>query len=262
MILLIDFDSIIYKSVYKVVSINEMRNALLTMSKADAKRWLMQEVYDQAINRCENEILKIQQHIESIFFDEITGVELFITTCKKSFRKELSNEYKAKRKKNNYVWMVREHYMFNDAFHSDTLEADDLIAIRAKELGKDNCIIVSIDKDLRQIGGWLWSYQKVAETDMNGEIVLNEYEQKQYVYKYNEVEFITDEEANNHFWLQMLMGDSGDGISGLKKVGTVTANKILKDCSKPFIKVAREYIKREQKNDFWINYKLLKLGYA
>jgi len=59
------------------------------------------------------------------------------------------------------------------------LEADDLIAIRVEELGRENCIIASIDKDLRTIGGFLWNYQKVAETDLNNEIVLNEYATKQ-----------------------------------------------------------------------------------
>jgi len=68
MVILIDFDSIIYKSVYRVVGIREMRNALLTMSKADAKQWFLSEVYEQSINRCENEILKMQNHVQNIFF--------------------------------------------------------------------------------------------------------------------------------------------------------------------------------------------------
>jgi 5'-3' exonuclease len=280
MVMLLDFDSIIYKSVYKVVSIKEMREALSLYGKAEAKEWLLREVYDYGINRCENEILSIQNHLQSIFLNEITGVELFITTCSKSFRKELSKEYKSKRKKNNYVWTIREHYKFNDAKFSDTLEADDLIAIRSKELGKDNCIVVSIDKDLRQIGGYYWSYYKMAEKDNYGNFCLTEEGYKNMVYKHNSVDYISEEEASLFFWKQMLMGDSGDGISGIKaisviekfkilqqtgyniacKVGEVTAKKILKDSNNHFITVAREYIKRNQKDDFWINYKLLKLG--
>ena len=260
MILLIDFDSIIYKSVYKVVSISQMREAIENYGKESAKQWLMQEVYNEAINRCENELLKMQNYIQTIFLGEITGVELFITTCNKSFRKEISKEYKAKRKKNNYVWTIREHYRFNGAFFSDTLEADDLIADRVNELGRDNCIVVSIDKDLKTIGGWYWSYFKVPEKDMQGNFCLNEYGNKNYIFKYDSVEWITEKEANLFFWKQMLMGDSGDGIAGLKRVGLKTAEKILKDSVIPFITTAREYIKRNQKEDFWVNYKLLKLG--
>lgn len=258
--LLIDFDSIIYKSVYRVVSLSQMRDAIALFGKEDAKLWLQEEVLNEGVNRCENELLKMQNHIESIFFGEITGVELYITKNINCFRKKLSTDYKKKRKKNNYVWSVREYYSFNNAIFSDTLEADDLIANRVKELSKDNCIVVSLDKDLRTIGGWLWSYQKIAEIDMQGDLCLNEYGQKNMVYKYDFVDYITDEDASLFFWQQMLMGDAGDGIAGLKRVGFKTAEKILKNSTNHFIRVAREYIKREQKKDFWINYKLLKLG--
>jgi hypothetical protein len=280
MILLIDFDSIIYKSVYKVVSIKQMREAILNYGKQSAKDWLKQEVYNEGINRCENELLKMQNYVQGIFFGEITGVELYITRNKNCFRKKLSSDYKAKRKKNNYVWLIREHYSFNDAFFSDTLEADDLIANRVNELGKDKCIIVSLDKDLKTIGGWLWSYQKIAEKDMKGDLCLTEFGYKNMIFKYDSVDYISDEDASLFFWQQMLMGDSGDGISGIKpitaiekknilketgfnlfcKVGEVSAKKILKDSNNHFITVAREYLKRKQKNEFWINYKLLKLG--
>lgn len=260
MILLIDFDSVIYKSVYKIVSISQMREAIINYGKAGAKEWIKQEVYNESINRCENELLKMQNYVQGIFFGEITGVELYITRNKNCFRKKLSSDYKAKRKKNNYVWLIREHYSFNDAIFSDTLEADDLIADRVNELGKDKCIIVSLDKDLRTIGGWLWSYQKIAEKDMNGNLCLNEFGYKNMIFKYDSVDYISDEEASLFFWQQMLMGDSGDGIGGLKKVGIKTAEKILKDSNNHFIKVAREYIQRNQKNDFWINHRLLKLG--
>lgn len=257
---LIDFDSIIYNCVYRIVSFSQIREAIENYGKEDARQWLMQEVYNEGVNRCENELLKMQNYLSTIFFSEITSFELYITTCNKSFRKELSKDYKAKRVKNNYVWMIRDHYKFNDAFFSDTLEADDLIANRVNELGRDNCIVVSIDKDMRTIGGWLWSYYKINEVDTYGNLMLNEYGNKSRIYKYDSVEWITQDEANLFFWKQVLMGDSGDGVRGLKRVGVKTAEKILKDSVNHFITVAREYIKRGQKDDFWLNYKLLKLG--
>ena len=256
---LIDFDSIIYTSVYKCVSFAQIKDALKRYTKDEAREWLKAEVYFKGVNRCENELLKMQSYLQSIFLDDITKWELYITTCTKSFRKELSQEYKAKRKKNNYVWMIREHYKFNNAFFSDTHEADDLIAKRSKELGKDNCIVVSLDKDLKQIGGWLWSYQKETELDFNGKPILNEYGSKNRVFKYKSIEWISQNEADLFFWKQMLMGDSGDGIKGLHRVGTKTADKILKDAKNLFITVAREYISRGQKDDFYTTYKLLKL---
>lgn len=259
MVALIDFDSIIYNSVYKVVSFSEIRNYLTIFSKEEARMCLNKDVYERSIERCENQIENIQNYLSQIFLDEITSTELFITTCSKSFRKELSKDYKLKRKKNKYVWMIREHYKFNDAFFSETLEADDLISIRANELGKDNCIVVSIDKDLKQIGGWYWSYYRSKIKDENNEFVLDENENIQTEYKQKEVLWIDEKQADLFLYTQMLTGDPGDGIKGLTRVGIKTAEKILADSDNLWIKTAREYIKRNQKEDFYINYQLLKL---
>lgn len=281
MVGLIDFDSIIYLSVYRVVSLRQIREAFERLEDKElVRQWLMQEVYNEAINRCENELLKMQKYLSAIFFEDITEVELYITTCSKSFRKEISQEYKAKRKRNNYVWLVREHYKFNGAIFSDTHEADDLIARRSLELGKENCIVISIDKDLRQIGGWLWNYQKTYEIDGNGNKIINEHGFASRIFKHEAVEWISEEEASFFFWCQVLGGDSGDGIRGLKsidktekleikkewqknvycRVGIKTAEKILKDSKSYFITCAREYILRGQKEEFYKNYKLLKLS--
>jgi 5'-3' exonuclease len=260
MVLLIDFDSIIYTSVYKVVGIRAMREAIDKHGKQAAKQWLLEEVYNEGINRCENELLKIQNCIDDQILDDITGVELFITTDKNSFRKKLSPSYKIKRKRNKYVWVIRDHYQMNNAKCSDTLEADDLIATRARELGKDNCIVVSIDKDLKQIGGFYWSYFKVKSKDSNGDLILNEFGSYEREYKQKLIQYISDEERDSFFWSQMLTGDSGDGIKGLHRVGIKTAEKILAKTSVNWFAVAREYIKRNQKEDFKLAYKLLKLG--
>lgn len=260
MIALIDFDSLLYKAVYKVASISEMREAITKFGKESAKQWLKEEVYNEGINRVENQLLQIQNHLSDIFFEEITSYELYITTCANSFRKQLSNEYKSNRKRNDYVWLLREHYRYNDAFCSDTHEADDLIADRSKELGLGNYIIISIDKDLKQIGGYYWSYYKIKSKDSFGNYIENEHGNYETEYKQKSVEFISEEKADRLFWLQMLTGDTSDNIKGLKRVGEKTAIKILTDNYSNFISVAREYIKRNQKSDFWVNYKLLKLG--
>lgn len=260
MVALIDLDSLLYKAVYKIVSFSQMREAINSYGKEKAKQWLKEQVYNEGINRCENQMLEINNYLSNVFFEEITSYELFITTCTKSFRKELNKEYKSNRKANNYVWLLREHYKFNDAFFSDVYEADDLIFDRAKELGTGNYIIVSMDKDLKQIGGYYWSYYKQRSKDMYGEYILNELGMYETEYKQKEVEFINKEKADLFFWKQMLTGDSSDNIKGLQRVGIKTAEKILQRQGNNFITVAREYIKRELKEDFRTNYKLLKLG--
>lgn len=260
MTILLDFDSLIYTSVYKIVSISDMRDALEKYGKENARQWMKETVLNESVNRCENEILKICNFVDSLVIDDITGCELFITTCKKPFRKELTSVYKSSRKRNNWVWMIRDYYQLNGASYDDVYEADDLIYDRAKELGKDNCIVVSIDKDLKQISGYYWSYYKTAQKNMDGTFILDDYGNKVKDYKQQEMMYITDHEANLFLWQQMLIGDSGDDVQGIKVIGKVRAEKLLKDVKNPFITVAREYIKREQKEQFKINYQLLKLG--
>jgi 5'-3' exonuclease len=260
MVALIDLDSVLYESVYKIVSIREMREAIKKHGKESAKQWLMEEVYNEGINRCENQLLKMQNYLNDIFFEDITSYELFITTCSKSFRKELSQDYKANRKRNKYVWLLREHYRHNGAASDDVLEADDLIAKRANEIGIGENIIVSLDKDLKQIGGYYWSYYKVKSKDHEGNLIMNEFGFYEREYKQKEVTFISKKEAERLFWKQMLMGDTSDNIKGLHRVGDKTADKILTDAPILWRKVAREYITRKQKEDFKINYQLLKLG--
>ena len=260
MIALIDLDFALYTSVHKIVSISEMKRAIALHGKEQAKNWLLEEVYNEGINRVKKQIVEIMQHLDDVMFEEVNQSELFITTCTKSFRKEIAPSYKANRKRNNYVWLLRSHYMINDAKYSDTLEADDLVAIRARELGVKNCIVVSPDKDLKTIGGFYWSYYKQKSKDPFGDKIINEFGYAETEFKQKDPIFISEKEASFLFWKQMLMGDTSDNIKGLHRIGEKTAQKILKDKQNLFIATARKYIEKDQKNDFWINYKLLKLG--
>ena len=277
--LLLDFDSILYHAVYRIVSFEQMRSKITDFGKEGARQWLLETVYNEGVERCEKEIESIKSHLGNIFFEDLTETELFITTCRKSFRKELSSSYKSNRKANKYVWLLREHFANNGAKFSDTHEADDLIAERAIELGVGNYLVCSIDKDLKQIGGHYWSYYKQNVKDENGEKVLTEWGWPEREYKQPQVDFISEEDAKLFFWAQVLSGDKGDCIEGLKaisaiekkeilkntgvkidcRVGEITAKKILKNSKNYFITVARVYIIRGQKKDFKINYKLLKL---
>lgn len=261
---LIDLDSILYQSVYRIVSLSDIRDALEKYGKESARQWLYDEVLHEGVNRCENRLLQIQNYLQDIMIEEIDNIELFITTCDNSFRKKISSTYKANRKQNDYVWLLRGYYqMTKNAFFSDTLEADDLISIRANELGKGNYVVVSMDKDLKQIGGYFWSYYQQNFKDKNGDIVFDDLgfgvQTPIKEYKQKEVEYISEEKANYLFWCQMLIGDPSDNIKGLNRVGIKTAEKILSKSKCLWFTVAREYIKKDQKDDWKINYQLLKL---
>ena len=113
----------------------------------------------------------------------------------------------------------------------DRLEADDVLAIRNKqlnELGVSN-VIVSVDKDLLQIPGVHYNPIK------------------------DEIQSITEFSASYNFWKQVLMGDVTDGIYGISGVGPKTAEKILASRSSDleeafFIASLLAYLKDVEKN--------------
>lgn len=260
MIGLIDFDSVLYRAVYRIVSFSQMREAIELYGKEEAKNWLLQEVYNEGLNRAENMLLTMQTDLQLMFDKEVLSWELYITTCSKSFRKALTTDYKKKRKKNSYVWLLREHYKMNGALNSETLEADDLMADRSVELGLGNSIILSIDKDLKTVSGYYWSYYRIRSRDINKDYIINEFGNYETEYKQKEVMFISEDDAQLNLYTQMIKGDTADNISGIKGIGAVGAKKILETAKNKFIATAREYIKRDLKDEFRINLKLLKLG--
>ena len=82
----------------------------------------------------------------------------------------------------------------------DTLEADDLLGIWQTRGDYDKSIIVSEDKDLKTIPGWLYRQGKLEE--------------------------ISEQHANYNWMMQTLTGDATDGYSGLPGTGPKKAEKI------------------------------------
>lgn len=88
------------------------------------------------------------------------------------------------------------------------MEADDKVSIRIRELTADGepCCLATIDKDLDQVPGLHYNYQKHAF-------------------------YVVDEwDAEWTFWKQCLSGDSTDNIPGCYRLGEAKADKILTDC--------------------------------
>ena len=83
-------------------------------------------------------------------------------------------------------------------------EADDLISKRMTELGND-CICISIDKDLDTVQGWHYNFRK-----------HNRY-------------YITSWQGLYNFYKQLLTGDRVDNIRGVKGIGDKKADKLLAD---------------------------------
>lgn len=153
----------------------------------------------------------LSSFIEKILYEDldIGTYELFLTG-KTNFRFDVATTapYKENRKDRQrppHLDFLRD-YMIQawSAVVSEGEEADDMIAIRATELGDDG-IIVSIDKDFNQVAGWHYNFAK------------------------NDKYYVSAQDGLRFFYKQILMGDRVDNIIGIKGVGDKKAEKMLKD---------------------------------
>ena len=147
-----------------------------------------------------------------ILFDlpEIQTWELFLTGTD-NFRVEIATTapYKGTRKseKPKHYHLLRDYLALSWGAHVvDGMEADDMLAIRATELGDDS-VIITLDKDLDQVVGWHYNFVK-----------KNKY-------------YITKDEGLLNFYCQFLVGDTVDNIKGVKGIGPKKAYKLLSTLS-------------------------------
>ena len=109
--------------------------------------------------------------------------------------------------KPKHLAALREHLVKEwGAVIVEGIEADDAVATHATQLGYNNAVIASVDKDLDQIPGWHYNFVK--------DIAYH----------------ITPEEGMYKFYKQILTGDTADNIIGLKGVGPIKADKLLEEC--------------------------------
>jgi len=251
---LFDFDSMVYKAVHRIVDLQKIRSWFVD---GKSKQWMETEIMNLSINRLLQMSDGIMIDIEETGIN-IESVEYFLTACKNSVRKKASATYKAKRKRNKWVSIVRQHLLKMEGFiFDDEFEADDLIKDKCVELGSENYVICSIDKDLKQIEGIHFDYYRPPskELDQNG---------FRKVAPCRGLEFVTTEAADLFFWQQMLQGDAGDNIAGIKGIGKVKAKKILSTSTNHEETVFEKYIeifgKEEGKEQFDLHRLLIGLG--
>jgi 5'-3' exonuclease len=158
----------------------------------------------------EDAIDKIDQIIEYILEDTMFEpnpdlMEVYLTG-KGNFRFDLVDDYKANRKgveRPVHLQAIRDHMVENwDAIVSEGEEADDLLGIRATQIGP-YAVVASIDKDMLQIPCIHYNLWKRTWTtvDVWGGLFF--------------------------FYEQILTGDTADNIHGLYGIGPAKAKKIL-----------------------------------
>ena len=143
-----------------------------------------------------------------------------------NFRKNITPTYKANRtaKKPEILGALHNLVKFSyDSVWGDGVETDDVVATlwaeEVKKNGVDNVIIMSLDKDYKQFPCWFYDYN----------------------YKNRELIKITEEEALNNFYSQMIIGDTADNIKVCKGYGKAYALKLFKDAKSEFSLISKTY---------------------
>ena len=145
----------------------------------------------------------------------------------KNFRKKIYPDYKGhrmKRKPLGYKRLVnycRENHNFKLI---EGLEADDTIGIEATQFADPNNIVVSPDKDMRQIPSTLWNL-----TD--------------------DVVEITKDDGDRWHLIQSLSGDPTDGYSGCPGIGVKRATELLDKNENKWEAVCKAYRDRGLSDD-------------
>jgi len=174
-------------------------------------------VLEDSIAKFDEVFMSIINHLEDIY--EVTEVKTF-SGSKGNFRKYISPKYKANRNYNALPPLLNEmHDFVKESYNSIWgygCETDDVVAKYwfniSNEIGRDNVIIVSIDKDYKQFPCLMYNYH----------------------FKHKVIYDITEEEALYNFYEQMIIGDTADNVNYCKGYGKKYAEKYLADCVTKF----------------------------
>lgn len=234
MILLVDADSLIFASCYKKREFPTDEKFYTDIDDSKAK-------FDQ-------QFMSIVNKLEDMY-----SVDKVITFSgsKGNFRKLITSDYKANRKAVDLPPLLNEmHDYVKDQYDSVWgcgIETDDMVARYwfelSNEIGRDNVMIISLDKDYKQYPALIYNYH----------------------FKHQKILDISEEEAMYNFYEQFIIGDSADNVQYFKGKGVKFAEKYLADCdtkyqyTKKMYQLFKDKYKSKARQKYAECYHLLKL---
>ena len=186
--LLIDCDFIVYKCCAAAETELDFGDDVIVVTSK----------FSDAYKCVQRDIDKIKR--EFPFYDEI----ILFFTSPNNFRKKILPEYKGHRNRKKPCGFKRVINQLKKDYKvivKDTLEADDTMGIYATKYPGN--IIVSPDKDMKQIPGKLYNFDETVD--------------------------ITPEEGARWHLIQTMSGDNTDGYSGVPGIGIKRAEKIFSE---------------------------------
>lgn len=216
MILLVDADSLVWASCYS--------------GKEDEKYYTEIEY---ARGKFDEQFMNIVNRLEDEF--DIEKVLTF-NGSRGNFRKKINPTYKANRKNTELPPLLFEMHQYvkdqYDSIYGYGIETDDLVARYWKnlsdELGRENVMIVSLDKDYKQFPCLMYNYH----------------------YKHQCIYDISEASALYNFYEQMIIGDGADNVNYFKGKGKAFAKKWYDGCKTKYQYTRRlfELFKQEYKS--------------
>lgn len=216
MILLVDADSLVWASCYS--------------GKEDEKYYT--EIED-ARSKFDEQFMNIVNRLEDEF--DIEKVLTF-NGSRGNFRKKINPTYKANRKNTELPPLLFEMHQYvkdqYDSIYGYGIETDDLVARYWKnlsdEIGRENVMIVSLDKDYKQFPCLMYNYH----------------------YKHQCIYDISEASALYNFYEQMIIGDGADNVNYFKGKGKAFAKKWYDGCKTKYQYTRRlfELFKQEYKS--------------
>jgi 5'-3' exonuclease len=234
MILLFDADSLVFASCYKI-------------NREEDEEPFFTDIKD-SIAKFDEQFMKIVNDLEDKY-----NIEKVITFngCKGNFRKKITKDYKANRKKQILPPLLHSmHEYVKKTYESKFaygIETDDMVArywyTLSNQFGRDNVMIISIDKDYKQFPCLIYNYH----------------------YKHKKILDISEDQALYNFYEQMIVGDTADNVNYFKGKGVKFSQNYFKDCktkyqyTKRMYELFRKEYKGKAKLKYIECYNLLKL---
>ena len=167
-----------------------------------------------------SEVLKIfERELKKVKTAMMDQEVILYFSSPKNFRKEISADYKGhrnRRKPLGYKRLVNHCIKNYRTVLRDNLEADDSLGIDHTQFPSEDAVIVSPDKDMRQIPGVLWN--------MSDDVVE-----------------ITKEDGDRWHLMQTLAGDPTDGYPGCPGIGMKRAADLLDKSDDPWKAVCQAF---------------------
>ena len=216
--LLIDGDGILYRAGFAVEKTKYLVEKEDTFIPCDSAAETKQIEGGIVWSRKEIEPLENALFLADTIMDKILGkypgasYQLWLTPSMGNFREQIAKTHKYKGNRDvqprpKYYKDIAKHLVDkHGAVYSDGQEADDELGIGASVYGSD-AVLVSYDKDLRQIPGKHYNWVEEIEFD------------------------VSKKEGLISFYSQILSGDATDNIYGLYGIGPAKASKMLANCT-------------------------------